>query len=354
MGDSAVLDLAGRVVVFLSGAAVVVATLFSAIRTFVLPRSARSMLTATVFRTSRRVFELLAWGSYEHRDRVMALYTPVTVFVLAIAWLVLVLVSYAAMFWAIGYGTPADSLWVSGSSLLTLGAAPIELTSHRLLAFTEAALGLGLVAVLIAYLPTLYSAFSRREQMVTMLEVRAGLPPSSVVMLLRLHRIGWRDNLGEEWARWEQWFADLEESHTALPMVIWLRSPRPERSWVTAAGTVLDAAALWLATTPGPPDPNAQLCLRAGYVALRRIADFFLIAYDPDPAPNDPISITRGEFDAVVDQMADAGMEVVADRDAAWRAFAGWRVNYDTVLLRLGKVASAPPATWVSDRAPVA
>lgn len=126
------------------------------------------------------------------------------------------------------------------------------------------------------------------------------------------------------------------------PALVWFRSPQPDRSWVVAAGTVLDAASPWLAAVDHPPDPRAGLCIRAGYVALRRIADFFGIAHERHPGPHDPISIARTEFDEVVDRMAEAGIPIRRDRERAWRDFAGWRVNYDTVLLRLAELTLAP------------
>ena len=338
---------------FLIGAWMVLATLLSAIRTFVLPRAVRTFLTASVFRAGRWVFEVIATGGVERRDRIMAMYMPITILGLAGCWLTIVLAGYTLMFWASGYGTMADSVWVSGSSLLTLGSARIDGLAPRLLAFTEASIGLGLVALLIAYLPTVYSAFMRRERMVALLEVRAGSPPSAVAMLIRFHRIGRGDDLDGEWQRWESWFADIEESHTTHSMVVWLRSPRAGRSWVTAAGTVLDAASLVVAAVERPRDPTAQLCIRAGFVALRQIADGFGISHDADPAPDDPISITRREFDEACAALDEAGVPLVADRDQAWRDWAGWRVNYDTVLLRLAELTSAPTAPWVSDRSPV-
>ena len=90
----------------------------------------------------------------------------------------------------------------------------------------------------------MYAAFSRRETLVTLLEVRAGSPPSALTMLQRFHTIHGLAHLTDMWAAWEVWFAELEESHTSLPALAHFRSPQPERSWVTAAGAVLDAAAL--------------------------------------------------------------------------------------------------------------
>jgi len=102
-----------------------------------------------------------------------------------------------------------------------------------------------------------------------------------------------------------------------------------------------------------PNTPQAALCIRAGFIALRRIADVFGIAYAADPHyPEQPISVRRDEFDAVCDRLAAEGAPLKADREQAWRDFAGWRVNYDTVLLALCSITMAPPAAWSSDRAP--
>ena len=216
--------------------------------------------------------------------------------------------------------------------------------------FSEAALGLILVALLIAYLPTIYSAFSRREAAVAMLEVRAGTPPSCVEMIERYHRIHGLDRLNEVWRNWEIWFSDIEESHTSLAALALFRSPEPDRSWVTASGAVLDTASLVNAALDIQHDPQADLCIRSGFLALCRIADFFGIAYDMNPRSSDPISIQRAEFEAVLDELASKGIPLKADRDQAWRDFQGWRVNYDTVLLTLADLTMAPYAPWSSDR----
>ncbi|HSG79114.1 MAG TPA: hypothetical protein VLD62_05990, partial [Acidimicrobiia bacterium] len=111
-----------------------------------------------------------------------------------------------------------------------------------------------------------------------------------------------------------------------------------------------DAASLMESSIDLPRDPEAALAIRAGFISLRRIADFFGIEYDPDPRQGDPIGIPRGEFEAALDDLAEAGLPIVADRDQAWLDFAGWRVNYDTVLLALAEITMAPYAPWVSDR----
>lgn len=342
-----------RVVVFLLGLTLAARAVFSAVQTVVLPRSARDRLTTLVFRTLRRVFNvpLKRTTSYEQRDRIMALFAPIGLLLLPPAWLTCVLLGYAAMFWAIGTADSVDhALRVSGSSLFTLGYETLKDLPSSILMFSEAAIGLILIALLISYLPTMYSAFQRRESAVTMLEVRAGSPPSAIEMIQRYHRIHGLDRLTDLWIAWEQWFADIEESHTSLVALVFFRSPMPQKSWVTAAGAVLDGAALIRSSVDVPTDPQADLCLRAGYIALRRIADYFRIPYNREPKPGDPISVSRDEFDAAYDQLAAANVPLKPDRDQAWRDYAGWRVNYDTVLLALAAITMAPYAPWSSDR----
>ena len=341
-----------RILIFLLGVSFVLATLFSAIRTFVLPRSANDRLSRGVFLSMRKVFNfILRWAhTYRLRDSIMAYYAPVSLLILPAVWLALVLAGYMGMFWAIDPASLPDTFKLSGSSLFTLGFATPDDVLRTVLIFSEAAIGLALLALLISYLPTMYAAFSKRETAVTLLEVRAGSPPSAIEMFSRYYRLQRLELLGEIWVNWEIWFAELDESHTSLPALAFFRSPQPERSWVTAAGAVLDAAALAASTLDIPRDTQADLCIRAGFLALRHIANFFKIPYDPSPAPTDPISISREEFDAACEQLASRGIPLKPDRDQCWRDFSGWRVNYDTVLIALARLTMAPEAPWSSDR----
>lgn len=338
---------------FLVGLIIVVLTLYSAISTFVLPRSARSPLTRLVFLLLRRVFDITMHfaKTFDRRDAIMAYYAPIGLMMLLPVWYLLISLGYAAMYWALGTGNFVAAYELSGSSLFTLGFAASKGFWQSVLVFSEAMLGLIMVALLIAYLPTMYAAFSRREQAVNMLEVRAGSPPSAVEMLLRFRRIQGLDKLGEYWRTWETWFADIEESHSTLATLVFFRSPHPEISWITAAGAVLDAASLTLSTVDVPYEPSAALCIRAGYLALHRITHSFGIPLPHDPHfPDDPISISRGEFDATLTQLAAAGVPIKQDRDQAWKDFGGWRVNYDRSLIALCELVMAPFAPWSSDR----
>ena len=312
-------------------------------------------LTRGVFRAMRWLFEVRVGrdASYIHRDRIFAVFGPITLLVLLVVWLTLCFAGYALVYIGLGAESLKEAVTESGSALLTLGIVHPGDTGATLVGFTEATVGFILLALLISYLPTIYGVFSRREAAVEALEARAGSPPTAVEMLERYWRIEFFHELPALWERWENWFIELTETHTSFAVLVFFRSPEPDHSWVTAAGTVLDAASLACSTIDIPREPRAELMIRAGYLCLRRIATYFEFTFDADPRPDDPISITRQEFDAACDRLAGVGVPLRPDRDQAWRDFAGWRVNYDTVLLELAMLTQAPPTPWTADRSPV-
>jgi hypothetical protein len=270
---------------------------------------------------------------------------------LVAVWLAMTATGFMLLFRVLTVDAWDRAFELSGSSLFTLGVvAPVSDTGNYALVFAEAAAGLGLLALLIAYLPTIYAAFSRRELMVAKLAVRSGMPPSGVDLLVRSQLMQRFNLLDEVWTEWQTWFADLEETHTSLGMLSFFRSPQPDRSWVTAAGAVLDAASLYNSVMAVPWSPNAGACVRGGFAALRTIAGYFDIGYDPDPAPTDPISIARDEFDDACRKFEEVKLPLRDDREQAWRDFQGWRVNYDSVLVALAGLTMAPYAPWSSDR----
>jgi hypothetical protein len=334
------------------GATIVIATLLSAVKTVILPRAVGSLVTRILFLSVFKVFWSVAKGRrFAWRDRIMAYYSPVALVLMPGVWVALVIAGFTFVYWGTGVHPLREAYLTSGSSMLTLGVVFHRPLPHATLSMAEATLGLGLVALMISYLPSIYAAFGRREVLVGKLETRAGTPPSPVELLSRYSRIGFLADIDEElFARWEDWFMDVEESHTSLPALVFFRSPQPERSWVTAAGCVLDTAAIVASTLDRPRSPRAEVMLRTGFFALRRVADYFAIDHDPNPKPDDPITVTRREFDLMCVELEAAGVALKRDRDRAWESFAGWRVNYDRALVALAAMVDAPPARWSSDR----
>jgi hypothetical protein len=342
-----------KVLAIFGGVFLVLWTLVSALKTVVVPRAFLSILTRVHFVTLRRLFDLIVSPrrSFARRDRMMALYAPLGLVTLPAVWVSLIILGFTGMVWGTGHQAFGDAFITSGSSLLTLGFVKPEGVPRVALSFVEAGIGLGVVTLMISYLPTIYGAFSRRETLVGMLEVRAGLPFSPVELLTRYTRIQWIDKLDEDlFAPWEQWFVDVEESHTSQAALAFFRSPHPERSWITAAGCVLDTASLACSVLDRPYNARGPLLLRTGFLCLRRIADLYQIPYDPQPNADSHISVTRREFDLVCVEIEAMGLPLKPDRELAWRDFVGWRANYDEALVGLCALVMAPPAKWSSDR----
>lgn len=338
------------------GGVVVVAFVLSAmVRTVVVPRGERVWLSVMVFGVTRLLFAPFAKEShtYERRDRVMARYAPTALLMLPIVWAFGIMGGFTPIFWGIGVDSWRDAFLISGSSFTTLGFRTAPGTAPMEAAIVEGLLGLGLVALLISFLPTIYSHFSRRETTVAKLFIRAENQAGQadpVTLLIRSHDFGGLSRLDSVWVEWDQWFVELSESHRSFPALNFFRSPDPDRSWVTGAGISLDLAAIYLSAVNITINPQAALLIRSGFLSLRSLCDYFDIPYDPDPDPADPISVTRGEFDVEIDRLVTAGVPVHADRDRIWRDYAGWRVNYDGPLTHLADFTMAPYQAWVSDR----
>lgn len=350
-----ILEFLIRLALFIIGAWLVIWTLIQAIRTFILPRSQNAVLTRIIFINMRRLqqFWMKRMVVYEQRDRILAYFAPFALFVMPLVWLFLTWIGFALMDFAVSTQLNLwESLIMSGSSLMTLGFKFDDEPQIIVLAFLEAALGMMLTALLMGYLPTMYSAFSAREKFVSKLETRAGAPPSPTVMLIRLYRVDVLLDVAlmqNFWSEWEDWFAQIEETHTSLAPLNFFRSPKPQRSWITASGVILDSFSLMVACIDKPFFKGIGVSIRAGFIALRSVGDFFGLEYPQDPHPSDPISIDRYEFNRVYDELLAEGIPLYPDRDQCWRDFAGWRVNYDTVLRQLAEILYAPYAMWVSD-----
>jgi len=340
-----------KLIVFLIGVGLVLNTIASAIRTFILPRSAPDKIVSSVFLSTRFIFNkrVERATTYEKRDRIMALYAPLSLIAVQLTWLGIVTIGFTLIYWAMGFDLRSAFLF-SESALVTLGSAQIDGVKETTLVTVQAVIGILLNAILIAYLPTIYSAFSQRETLVNLLDVRAGSPPTPSQLFQRFNRLKNLDKLHNLWADWEMWFAQLEETHSSLAVLPFFRSPKPERSWITAAGAVLDSAALSLAALDIPNDYQAALTLRAGWLALQEIATFFGIQFNQTPQPTDPISVTHFEFKLLLQEMSDAGLPIKTDWEQAWLDYAGWRVNYDVPLVMLSRLVMAPYAPWSSDR----
>lgn len=341
-----------RALAVLLGLVVVIGTLSSVVRTLVVPRGLRSKLSALVTSGTRGVFQTVAdrTGVYERKDAVLAWAAPMSILALLVAWLAAFLLGYALMLYGLSSLDPRAALREAGSSLFTLGFASSDRDRLTAVDFVAAATGPVVVALLVGYLPTLYAAYNRREAEVTLLQSRAGEPNWGPEILARHAAISSLDNLRGLFAGWERWAADVSESHSNYPILMYVRSPVPQRNWLVGLLSVMDAGALQLALNPSLPQGEARLAVRAGFSCLRELARAQRIPYDPDPSPDGDIQLTREEFDLAITRLRAVDFPMERTPDQAWPHFRGWRVNYEAIAYTLLRRIDAVPALWSGPR----
>jgi len=343
---------AGRSLVLMAGIVVLIGNAASVIRVLIVPRPAASGPTTWSARIIRFGFRQFAGLSrtYVTKDRVLALSEPIALLSLLASWLAITVLGFGLVTWGLNDLSIGAAFAQSGSSVFTLGFATDRHSGGQAVDFVAAASGMVLVALQIAYLPTLYGAYNRRETLVTLLESRAGAPAWGPEVLIRHQLVGLIGNLPALFADWEQWAADVTESHTSYPSLLYFRSPRSQNSWVVSIIAVMDAAALSLALDPEGAPKEARMCVRMGFTCLRDIAQVSRINYDADPSPDSDIALPRSEFDAAVARLDEIGYPITRSPDEAWAHFKGWRINYESTGYALAQLVDAPPAWWTGPR----
>jgi hypothetical protein len=242
----------------------------------------------------------------------------------------------------------------AGAAMFTLGQARAGRLTNDTITTIAGATGFVVIGLQIAYLPSLYAAFNRREALTTMLTSRAGEPAWGPEILIRHQLVGITDAVPDFYASWEQWAAEVSESHVSYPVLLLFRSPDAWSSWVLSLLSVMDAAAMHLALQPDTAPSQARMCLRMGYVALRRISSSLGWRFEDDPLPDDPIELTVSEFTAAVALLEDSGFPIERDAISAWPHFRVWRVNYEDLAYRWANRVVAPPAPWSGTRPRIA
>src|ERR1700723_1190716 len=287
-----VMPLAGRVVFAVIGGLLVLTSASSVIGTLIVSRSVSSRLTRWVDRAVDWGYQLVvAWfadspgdsderrrEAYRERDLLLATQAAAILLTQLAAWLLVAYVGFALLLWPFASRGVVSAFVDAGSSLFTLGFAVPHGAVPAVIVFLAAATGLVILTLQIAYLPTLYAAFNRRETQVSLLNERAGIPSWGPELLARTYYalgsgVSTLDTMPDLYGRWESWAADVAESHSTYPVLVRFRSPGPLSSWVTALLAVLDSAALFLALSPSAaPVVPARLCLRGGFDCLARVA----------------------------------------------------------------------------------
>jgi hypothetical protein len=359
-----------HVIAVVIGVVSVGSVLISALETVVLPRDGFTHIARFVFAVFDRLL-VHHWGKKEREDNLRALYAPVALVSLPLVWMLSVTVGFTFLFWGISRDTWQRAFEVSGSSLFTLGFAEPDGATRVWLSFVEATIGLGLVALLISYLPTIYAAHNAREKGISLLRPFVGAPPSAVGLLANLHRSKSLDN-PELWRTMVNWLLDLDQTHTSFPALCYFPESSPDQSWVASVGAMVDAAAIMFSASDFNTEGHGldevrgpMLALAYGLPALVRVGRAAGLPIEPpvllaglitSAAAGEPppvISVRRDEYDAALDQLATLFTVPETEREGCWARFAWIRSGYDGALRGLAGLTLAAPAPWSTDRAAV-
>ena len=317
------------------GCAFLAGVLLDAFQTIILPRRPVGRLRLT------RLFFLATWGPWlwltgrlctrRLREQLDSIYGPLSLLLLFGVWASLLTLAYALIYF--GLHTPfvdpknpvtllqqmRTCLYVSGSTLFTLGLGDVVPATHvaRLLVVIQAGTGLGFVALVIGYLPVLYTAFSTREISVALLDARAGSPPTAGELLLRHNFSGGHHALTELLAEWERWCAGMLETHISYPILCYYRSQHHNQSWLAALTAILDTCALLITTIEGPNTRQAQLTFAVGRHTLVDLGHVFRRESIEERIRQSPSTrLPDEEFARLCDLLGTAGFSLCGDRDA--------------------------------------
>ena len=398
-------DILSRTAALLVGGWLVVATTLSLLRTVVIPRALRSLISDAVAVTVVSVSFAVARvrRTYPKRDGVLAWTGPVILLAQLMTWTVLYLVAYGLLIRGVSGMSFGDSMRESGSSLLTLGFAAVNTENQTIIDFLAAATGPIVIALMIGFLPNIYSNYIDREVTVTMLSTVGGEPAWGPELLSRVALANDVDNLPRIFTDWMQWATRLRLTHVTYPVLVWVRSVRANRHYVVSLTAVMDAAALRIALSTEQQREAAALLLsggqalevlytflfskrrwrdRSGFqgeftgesqelerslpqlpewdrrlMAIQAASDHDILrGLDADAvaavARGDRASlrITREEFDFAVDVLRRSGFPIDRDLDEAWDLFRIARTRYEFASHEVCRRLDATPAPWTGPR----
>jgi hypothetical protein len=340
---------------FVAGAILLLVVLWEAFETIVSPRrvSRRFRLTRAFYRATwlpwRAAARLLPHG--RKREGFLSVFGPISLLVLLMLWAALIVLGYAMLQWGAGSGMQTTDgrrgwttdLYACGATLFTLtpgDLAPVA-RGARVLVVLEAGTGLGLLALVIGYLPVISQAFSRREVNVSLLDARAGSPPSAGELLIRHAGEEHRQILASLFEQWETWCADLLETHVSFPVLAYYRSQHANQSWVAALTAILDACVLVLALS----EHESERAARLTFAMARHAAVDLTLVLNLHPVPAQVERLPASELAQVREALRAAGWVVrdVPDAEAKLHRLRGM---YEPYTNALGQFLLMPLPAW--------
>jgi len=338
------------------GVLLILAVLWDAFEVVILPRRVVGRLRLA------RWFYRLTWAAWAaagrrmraggRREAYLSVYGPLSLLVLIMLWAVTMVIGFGFVQWTVhgdpgarGPATLGDAFYLSGTTFFTLGLGDVVPTRRiaKVLTVAEGGTGFLFLAVIVGYLPVMYQAFSRREVSISMLDARAGSPPSAAE-LLRRHR----DDFGELASLlrdWERWSAELLESHLSYNVLSYFRSQHDNESWLAALTTILDACALIMIGADETCRRQAGLTFAMARHAVADLAQ--VLAAVPRPSATD--RLPPAALEELRRALAAEGVALDGG-EAADRRVAELRALYEPFVNGLAAhlVVSLPPFRKVS------
>jgi hypothetical protein len=348
-----------RIFTMIIGIVCLFAVLLDAFQTIILPRRATGRFRLT------RIFYIVTWRPWRFfarrlrdprkRESVFSYYGPLSLIFLLVVWAGSMVVGFALIFYSLGSpfndstqrpGLRSD-LYVSGTTIFTLGLGDVTPRSAwaRELIILEAGTGFGFLAVVMGYFPVLYSAFSRREVSISLLDARAGSPPTAAELMRRHSYQGGDNALSLLLLEWERWSAELLESHISYPLLCYFRSQHNNQSWISALTAVLDTSALLIAGVQGHEARQAQLTFAMARHAMVDLAQIFSLT----PRSNAPDRLPPERYEQLYSLLCQSGVKVCRDGRSIER-LRDMRALYEGYAEALADYLHMPLPPWIADR----
>lgn len=345
-----------RIVALIAGVLCIFSVLFDAFQTIILPRRATGVirLTRWFFITTWRPWRFVARRVRTPRSRETAFsfYGPLSLILLLVVWAAVMVLGFALLYFSLGVpfydlrqhpGFLSD-LYVSGATIFTLGptdAGPLHPPARWLMVF-ESGIGFGFLAIIMGYFPVLYSAFSRREVSISLLDARAGSPPTAAELMRRHVQPGAAEALSVLLIEWERWSAELLESHISFPLLCYFRSQHTNQSWLSALTAILDTSSLLIAGVQGHEARQAQLTFAIARHALVDISQILSLK----PLHNTPDRLPPERYNQLYTLLCQGGVRVCRDSDAE-RRLAEMRRLYEPWAEALSGHFVMPLPPWI-------
>jgi hypothetical protein len=348
-----------RILALLAGVACLFTVLLDAFQTIILPRRAtgRFRLTRLFYISTWRpwVFFARRIGNPRKRETAFSFYGPLSLIFLLVVWAAAMVVGFALLFYSQGSpfndpaqhaGIPSD-LYVSGTTIFTLGLGDVtpQGAGARALVILESGTGLGFLAVVMGYFPVLYGAFSRREVSISLLDARAGSPPTAAELLRRHSYQGAEQALSLLLVEWERWSAELLESHISYPLLCYFRSQHSNQSWISALTAILDTSALLIAGVRGLEARQAQLTFAMARHALVDLAQIFSLS----PVKNAADRLPAERYEQLYNLLCQSGVSVCRDGHSIER-LRDMRALYEGYALALSNHLYMPLPPWMAEQ----